>query len=194
MFDFLSALFDTSSFPRRWDCGQWLAAHGWLHILPDLRVLPHVALDQGLVPPRRCRLLITPVSSHSPSRQTVPGPAGDRLFHTGVGEAALLQERRVQGAADDTLEGGGRLLRRARPVGEEQVQECRALRVCEQVDLAVVTDADDGFTTPDYSGINGVSLPGPRVNQLLGSSSCTSISARTRAWAPARLLAASNVR
>ncbi len=34
----LSSLLDTSSFPRRWDCGLWTAGHGWLHILSDLGV------------------------------------------------------------------------------------------------------------------------------------------------------------
>src|SRR5262249_53715787 len=38
MFDFLSKLFDTSDFPARWDCGNWSAGHGWLHILSDLGV------------------------------------------------------------------------------------------------------------------------------------------------------------
>ena len=38
MFDFLSRLFDTSGFPPRWICGDWSAAHGWLHILSDLGV------------------------------------------------------------------------------------------------------------------------------------------------------------
>jgi PAS domain S-box-containing protein len=36
--DLLSRLFDTSGFPRRWDCGRWTEAHGWLHILSDLGV------------------------------------------------------------------------------------------------------------------------------------------------------------
>ena len=31
-------LFDTSDFPRRWDCGLWTPAQGWLHILSDLGV------------------------------------------------------------------------------------------------------------------------------------------------------------
>ncbi|MBY0527309.1 MAG: PAS domain S-box protein [Gemmataceae bacterium] len=38
MFDFLTHLFDTSDFPARWDCGNWSAAHGWLHILSDLGI------------------------------------------------------------------------------------------------------------------------------------------------------------
>jgi PAS domain S-box-containing protein len=36
--DFLTRLFDTSDFPARWQCGNWTAAHGWLHILSDLGV------------------------------------------------------------------------------------------------------------------------------------------------------------
>ena len=36
--EFLTSLFDTSGFPPRWYCGQWTAAHGWLHILSDLGV------------------------------------------------------------------------------------------------------------------------------------------------------------
>jgi signal transduction histidine kinase/CheY-like chemotaxis protein len=38
MFDFLSRLFDASDFPARWQCGNWTAGHGWLHILSDLGV------------------------------------------------------------------------------------------------------------------------------------------------------------
>ena len=38
MSDFLKHLFDTSDFPRRWDCGDWTPEHGWLHILSDLGV------------------------------------------------------------------------------------------------------------------------------------------------------------
>jgi PAS domain S-box-containing protein len=36
--DFLRRLFDTSDFPPRWQCGDWSAGHGWLHILSDLGV------------------------------------------------------------------------------------------------------------------------------------------------------------
>jgi PAS domain S-box-containing protein len=36
--DLVSQLFDTSSFPARWYCGDWTALHGWLHILSDLGV------------------------------------------------------------------------------------------------------------------------------------------------------------
>jgi PAS domain S-box-containing protein len=36
--DFFSNLFETSDFPRRWDCGLWTPVHGWLHILSDLGV------------------------------------------------------------------------------------------------------------------------------------------------------------
>src|SRR5262249_18453473 len=38
MWDFISKLFDTAGFMPRWDCGQWTAAHGWLHILSDLAI------------------------------------------------------------------------------------------------------------------------------------------------------------
>src|SRR5262245_6008350 len=30
--------FDTSAFPARWECGDWSAAMGWLHIVSDLAV------------------------------------------------------------------------------------------------------------------------------------------------------------
>jgi PAS domain S-box-containing protein len=36
--DFFSKLLDTSDFPARWQCGNWTAGHGWLHILSDLGV------------------------------------------------------------------------------------------------------------------------------------------------------------
>ncbi len=35
---FLGKLFDTSDFPPRWHCGEWSAAHGWLHIISDLAI------------------------------------------------------------------------------------------------------------------------------------------------------------
>jgi PAS domain S-box-containing protein len=38
VFDYLSKLFDTSGLPPRWQCGDWTAGHGWLHILSDLGV------------------------------------------------------------------------------------------------------------------------------------------------------------
>jgi PAS domain S-box-containing protein len=38
MIGFLSRLFDTLDFPARWQCGNWTAGHGWLHILSDLGV------------------------------------------------------------------------------------------------------------------------------------------------------------
>ncbi len=34
----LSQLFDTSSFPARWHCGDWSAWHGWTHIGADLAI------------------------------------------------------------------------------------------------------------------------------------------------------------
>lgn len=36
MIEFFAKLLDTSDFSRRWDCGNWPAALGWLHILSDL--------------------------------------------------------------------------------------------------------------------------------------------------------------
>ncbi len=36
--DFFRRLFDTSDFPPRWQCGNWTAGHGWLHVLSDLGV------------------------------------------------------------------------------------------------------------------------------------------------------------
>lgn len=38
MLEFLFRLFDTSDFPARWNCGQWSAAHGWMHIVSDLAI------------------------------------------------------------------------------------------------------------------------------------------------------------
>jgi PAS domain S-box-containing protein len=38
VFDFLSHLLDPSGFPPRWECGEWTAGHGWLHVLSDLGV------------------------------------------------------------------------------------------------------------------------------------------------------------
>lgn len=31
-------LFDTSDFPARWNCGDWTALHGWIHIVSDLLI------------------------------------------------------------------------------------------------------------------------------------------------------------
>lgn len=36
--NFWMKLFDTSDFPARWNCGNWTAGHGWLHILSDLAI------------------------------------------------------------------------------------------------------------------------------------------------------------
>ena len=36
--DFFRRLLDTADFPRRWDCGRWSAAIGWLHIVSDLAI------------------------------------------------------------------------------------------------------------------------------------------------------------
>lgn len=38
MLDFLTHLFDTSRWPPRWQCGEWSASLGWLHILSDLGI------------------------------------------------------------------------------------------------------------------------------------------------------------
>src|SRR6185295_805161 len=35
---FLTHLFDTTGWPRRWECGTWEDAHGWLHVASDLGV------------------------------------------------------------------------------------------------------------------------------------------------------------
>ena len=36
--DLFTRLFDTSDFPKCWDCGSWTPGLGWLHILSDLGV------------------------------------------------------------------------------------------------------------------------------------------------------------
>ncbi len=36
MLDFFRNLLDTSDFPARWNCGNWTAGHGWVHIVADL--------------------------------------------------------------------------------------------------------------------------------------------------------------
>ncbi len=38
MYDFFRKLFDTSDFPARWNCGNWNAFDGWLHILSDIAI------------------------------------------------------------------------------------------------------------------------------------------------------------
>ena len=38
MLDFLRNLFNTTGFPRRWDCGVWTPGQGWLHIISDLAI------------------------------------------------------------------------------------------------------------------------------------------------------------
>jgi hypothetical protein len=35
---FLASLLSTEGFPPRWQCGDWSAGHGWLHIISDLGV------------------------------------------------------------------------------------------------------------------------------------------------------------
>ncbi len=50
MLDFFTKLFDTSDFPARWNCGEWEAAHGWLHILSDLAIFgAYFAIPAALV-------------------------------------------------------------------------------------------------------------------------------------------------
>lgn len=34
--EFLTHLFDTTSYPPRWRCGKWASFEGWLHIISDL--------------------------------------------------------------------------------------------------------------------------------------------------------------
>ena len=34
----VSKLFDTSDFPRRWNCGTWTPFHGWVHIVSDIAI------------------------------------------------------------------------------------------------------------------------------------------------------------
>ncbi len=36
--DFVERLFDTAGFPPRWQCGDWDAVLGWLHILSDIGI------------------------------------------------------------------------------------------------------------------------------------------------------------
>ena len=38
MFSFFAKMFDTDGFPRRWACGTWSDAHGWLHIISDIAI------------------------------------------------------------------------------------------------------------------------------------------------------------
>ncbi len=38
MIEFFRKLFDTSDFPPRWQCGNWTAGHGWLHIVSDIAI------------------------------------------------------------------------------------------------------------------------------------------------------------
>jgi PAS domain S-box-containing protein len=38
MWEFLTHLFSTDDFPARWYCGNWSAAHGWLHVLSDTAI------------------------------------------------------------------------------------------------------------------------------------------------------------
>lgn len=36
MIEFFQKLFDTTDFPKRWNCGDWSPGLGWLHIISDL--------------------------------------------------------------------------------------------------------------------------------------------------------------
>ena len=38
LLDFFARLFDTSSWPPRWHCGQWTDFHGWLYIASDVAI------------------------------------------------------------------------------------------------------------------------------------------------------------
>ena len=50
MFDFFRQLLDTSDFPARWNCGNWTAAHGWLHVISDLGIWSaYVAIPIALI-------------------------------------------------------------------------------------------------------------------------------------------------
>lgn len=36
--EFIASLFDTSDFPRRWECGNWTTPHGLTHIISDFAI------------------------------------------------------------------------------------------------------------------------------------------------------------
>lgn len=38
MLSFLSRIFSTDGFPPRWQCGEWAAGHGWLHVISDTAI------------------------------------------------------------------------------------------------------------------------------------------------------------
>jgi two-component system, chemotaxis family, sensor kinase Cph1 len=38
MGEFFRNLFDTDSWPPRWQCGTWTDFHGWLYIISDLLI------------------------------------------------------------------------------------------------------------------------------------------------------------
>lgn len=47
--EFFSRLFDTTGFPARWQCGQWPASVGWLHIVSDVLIfIAYSAIPAGL--------------------------------------------------------------------------------------------------------------------------------------------------
>lgn len=47
---FFGSLFDTSSYPARWNCGEWTPLEGWLHIGSDVGIfLAYLAIPSALV-------------------------------------------------------------------------------------------------------------------------------------------------
>ena len=47
---FFSHLFDTGSYPARWNCGAWTPLEGWLHIVSDVAIfLAYFAIPVALV-------------------------------------------------------------------------------------------------------------------------------------------------
>jgi len=47
---FFSHLFDTSSYPARWNCGTWTPLEGWLHIAADVGIfLAYLAIPCALI-------------------------------------------------------------------------------------------------------------------------------------------------
>jgi signal transduction histidine kinase/CheY-like chemotaxis protein len=47
---FFQHLFDTSSYPARWNCGQWTSLEGWLHIASDVGIfLAYFAIPVALI-------------------------------------------------------------------------------------------------------------------------------------------------
>ena len=47
---FFGNLFDTSSYPARWNCGEWTPLEGWLHIVSDVGIfLAYFAIPAALI-------------------------------------------------------------------------------------------------------------------------------------------------